>query len=295
MASTHSDVSPHSTPVILAGVRARPPFSSLLLSLLILSSPTRLPLLQSAPSPDPVASKILNSDPLEARRLEALHQLERAGSLTPSLLLKTITDISPTLRAEALRIAIPLASGDPELELRLLALSHDTSPEVRRKMLPFLASSSNPKARPLFLTVALKSVDHPSLWPLALPPWGKDLTTSLSSLCQIEPARNLRETRTRFLIVAANHVREHLPRDSVETVLRMIPRADLFPRWSRIALLKGLLGHTEDAPAEFASRQKSLTFDSIPEAIQEVLRSKEKELQKVLQEPNPALVWPHSP
>ncbi len=91
--------------------------------------------------------RTLNSDSSEAKRLEALSQLEKSGPLEAAQILRSITDTSPAIRAAMVRLGAPLSSGDPELALRLLALANDRAPQVQRQMLAVLPSFTHPNAR----------------------------------------------------------------------------------------------------------------------------------------------------
>lgn len=91
--------------------------------------------------------RTLNSDVSEARRIEALSQLEKNGPLEAAQILRSITDTSPVIRAAMVRLGAPLSAGDPELALRLLALSNDRAPQVQRQMLLVLPTFVHPEAR----------------------------------------------------------------------------------------------------------------------------------------------------
>jgi hypothetical protein len=91
--------------------------------------------------------RILNSDTSEAKRLDALSQLEKSGPLEAAQILRSITDTSPAIRAAMVRLGAPLCGADPELAVRLLALSNDRAPQVQRQMLLLLPSITHPDAR----------------------------------------------------------------------------------------------------------------------------------------------------
>ena len=91
--------------------------------------------------------RTLNSDSSEAKRLAALSQLEKSGPLEAAQILRSITDTSPAIRAAMVRLGAPLCGGDPELAVRLLALSNDRAPQVQRQMLLVLPSLTQPEAR----------------------------------------------------------------------------------------------------------------------------------------------------
>jgi hypothetical protein len=91
--------------------------------------------------------RTLNSDTSEAKRLDALSQLEKSGPLEAAQILRSITDTSPAIRAAMVRLGAPLAAGDPELAVRLLALANDRAPQVQRQMLLALPSFTQPEAR----------------------------------------------------------------------------------------------------------------------------------------------------
>lgn len=94
--------------------------------------------------------RVLNSDPSESKRLEALKQLETSGPLEPAQIQRSITDTSPAIRAAMVRLGTPLCAGDPELALRLLALANDRTPQVQRQMLLSLPSLSHPEAKAVY-------------------------------------------------------------------------------------------------------------------------------------------------
>jgi hypothetical protein len=48
------------------------------------------------------------------------------------------------------RLGTPLCAADPELALRLLALSNDRAPQVQRQMLLSLPSLSHPDAKTVY-------------------------------------------------------------------------------------------------------------------------------------------------
>jgi len=91
--------------------------------------------------------RTLNSDPSEAKRLDALSQLEKSGPLEAAQILRSITDTSAAIRAAMVRLGAPLSAGDPELAVRLLALSNDRDPRVQRQMLLALPSFTHPDAK----------------------------------------------------------------------------------------------------------------------------------------------------
>jgi hypothetical protein len=94
--------------------------------------------------------RILNSDPSEAKRLDALGQLEKNAPLEAAQILRSITDTSPAIRAAMVRLGTPLCGSDPELALRLLALANDRAPQVQRQMLLALPSLTHPNARTVY-------------------------------------------------------------------------------------------------------------------------------------------------
>lgn len=91
--------------------------------------------------------RTLNSDTSEAKRLDALSQLEKSGPLEAAQIMRSITDTSPAIRAAMVRLGAPLSASDPELAVRLLALANDRAPQVQRQMLLALPSFTHPEAR----------------------------------------------------------------------------------------------------------------------------------------------------
>ncbi len=55
------------------------------------------------------------------------------------------------------RVGAPLAANDPDLELRLIALSFDRTPEVQRELLKVLPSFKHPTAKAAYQRVLQKA------------------------------------------------------------------------------------------------------------------------------------------
>lgn len=106
--------------------------------------------------------RVLNTDPSESKRVRALETLEKAGAIDTQQILRSICDTSSTIRAAMVRIGTPMASNDPELELRLVALAHDLTPMVQMQMLKSLPLMPSPRAAEAFrklLAASLNSTD----------------------------------------------------------------------------------------------------------------------------------------
>jgi hypothetical protein len=105
---------------------------------------------------------ILNTDQSDAKRLEALRALEKTGDMDAPQILRSICDISPVIRAEAVRLGTRIAAADPELELRLVALANDLTSVVKvqlLKSLPYFPSVRAAAAFQKLLAEALVSKD----------------------------------------------------------------------------------------------------------------------------------------
>ena len=101
----------------------------------------------TAADPNLALLRTLNSDPSETKRIEALKQLEKSAPFEPAQILRSIADTSPVIRAAMARLGTPLCANDPELALRLLALSNDRAPQVQQQMLRSLPSLPHPDAK----------------------------------------------------------------------------------------------------------------------------------------------------
>jgi len=113
--------------------------------------------------------RVLNTDPSEAKRLEALGLLETAGGISAQQVMRSICDTSPAVRAATLRAGTGMAASDAELEIRLIALANDHSPLVRAQMLKSLPQFPSARAAAAFqklLATAIFSKD-PGLRALA--------------------------------------------------------------------------------------------------------------------------------
>ena len=110
------------------------------------------PPLPGAEAPEALM-RILNSDPSEKVRLEALSKLEKGNGLDVRQISRSIADTSAKVRAAMVRLGAPLAANDPDLELRLIALSFDRTPEVQRELLKALPGFKHPSAKSAFRRV----------------------------------------------------------------------------------------------------------------------------------------------
>ncbi len=141
-----------------------------LTALLILASSLHAgaPAAPQAESPAPLL-RILNSDPSETKRLDALAQLERTRSVDAQQIARSICDTSPAIRAAIVRIGAGLALNDPELQLRLIALSNDRSPLVQAQMLKTLPTFPSARASDSLrkLLIAAARSEDPDLRSLA--------------------------------------------------------------------------------------------------------------------------------
>ncbi|MEI6714138.1 MAG: hypothetical protein WCO60_10325 [Verrucomicrobiota bacterium] len=262
----------------------------LLASILALSPLCPQPSLAASASAE--LQKALNSAPEESNRLTAFSKLEAAGTLDAQQIIRSITDTSPLVRAQALRVGTALAVQDPELELRLLALAHDRSAPVRLQLLSSLPKLPNPKSNVLFLQVLSAEIENPAAWPIAIASLKDNLWPTLLKL-HTEPSWKKDSIgRSRFLELATNSLRES---GSIETISAIFDFcADSTPpdqRWFRLALLRGLLGRT---PAPKEPVPKTVHLDSIPPSLQTLLSSKDSDIRKILTAPEGLILWPSS-
>ena len=94
--------------------------------------------------------RILNTDQSETKRLEALQSLEKTGGIDAQQIARSICDTSAKIRATMVRLGTQMATEDPELELRLIALANDKSPIVQIQMLKSLPLLQSPRAAAAF-------------------------------------------------------------------------------------------------------------------------------------------------
>lgn len=126
-------------------------------------------LIQAAAAESVPLLRVLNTDPSEAKRLEALGLLETAGGISAQQVMRSICDVSPAVRAATVRAGTEMALGDAELEIRLIALANDHSPLVQAQLLKSLPQFPSARAAAAFqklLATAISSKD-PGLRALA--------------------------------------------------------------------------------------------------------------------------------
>lgn len=133
---------------------------SLFITLVLATLP--LAEVNAAPEGKSALQQVLNTNQSEGKRLEALQALEKTGEIDAPQIIRSICDTSAVIRAEMVRLGTPLATTDPELELRLIALANDRTFIVQKQMLKSLPQFPSARAATAFqrvLATALKSKD----------------------------------------------------------------------------------------------------------------------------------------
>jgi hypothetical protein len=243
---------------------------------------------------NPELQRILNNDPDESKRLDAFSKLETANAIDAQQVIRSITDTSPIIRANALRIGTPLAAQDPELEIRLLALANDRTSPVRLQLLACLPSFRSPKRGDLFIRVLSAEIENPKAWGIVLSTQKDELWSTITRLVNESAWTKESPGRIRFLELAANAIRENEALDSINALLTFAAN-DSPPtqRWCRLALLRGLLGRP--ISLKTSPPKKTLRLEKTPAALKTLLTSKDSEIRKILLSPGQLLTWPEIP
>jgi hypothetical protein len=105
--------------------------------------------------------RILNTDGDDQKRLAALHSLEKTSPPDAKQITRSLADTSPEIRVEVIRLALPFLAGDPELQIRLLALCNDRSEAVRLQLLKFIRHFSHPSKQKSLLRILTLQVVSP--------------------------------------------------------------------------------------------------------------------------------------
>lgn len=239
----------------------------------------------SLAAPNPDLQRILNTDPSESARLAAFERLIEAGIDAPQLI-RSITDVSPRIRATALRVGAPMASHDPELELRLLALAHDKSTEVRVQFLSCLHLLPRANAGTLTIDIVSAGVDSPGFAPKAIIALGERLIPvciELASLWKDTPANRS------FLELAANTIRESgSERDASNLISALAHFPEDGQRWAHVALLHGFFRFQ---PPKKSPPPKPLHLQSPPADLWILTDSPDSEIRKLANSPNSLVTW----
>lgn len=265
--------------------------ATLIASILALSPLGSQPVLAASPLAE--LQKTLNSAPDESQRLTAFSKLEASGALDAQQIIRSITDTSPLIRANALRVGTSIATQDPELELRLLALAHDRSSPVRLQLLASLPKLPSPKSSALFLQVLSAEIENPNSWPTAITSLKENLWPALLKLHTDPSWKKDSSGRTRFLELASDALRQSASIETISAIFDFCADSTLpDQRWFRIALLRGLLGR---APGIKEPAPKTVRLDSTPASLQTLLSSKDSDIRKILTAPGALILWPSSP
>lgn len=98
-------------------------------------------------------SHVLNTDGDDQKRLSALRQLEETSPPDAKQITRSLADTSAAIRAEIIRLALPLIATDNELQIRLLALANDRSESVRLQLLKFIHHFNHPSVKKSLLRI----------------------------------------------------------------------------------------------------------------------------------------------
>jgi hypothetical protein len=236
--------------------------------------------------------RLLNTAQEEAPRLAALRKLEASGAVDAPLLMRCLTDTSPRVRAEVLRIGKPWLTTDPELELRFLALVHDRSPIVRQELLKTLPAMTSERARATWIPLLKKEIDSPGTPHLAVQALGHRILPTLQTLALAPEWNTASAGKITFFEFAANTLCDP-PTPDVAVALLSLCAEPTRPKWMRLAILRGANGRIQ--PSRPGSDLKTLRFPEAPSPLRNLLHSKDPEILSLLTAPGGRFLWPAGP
>ncbi len=246
----------------------------------------------AAPASKTDLIRVLNTAQDEAPRLAALHKLEASGAIDAPLLMRCLTDTSPRIRAEVLRIGEPWATTDAELELRLLGLLHDKSPIVRQQLLKTLPALTSERAQAAWIPLLKKEIETPGTVQIAVRGLGHRLLPTFLALA-VDPQWNTASGgRTSFFEVAANALCDP-PNPDTALALLSLCADPARPKWLRLATLRGANGRVPGLLP--ASPVQTLRFSEPPAPLRNLLHSRDPEILSLLTAPGGRFLWPSGP
>jgi len=228
--------------------------------------------------------RILNTDGDHQKRLAALHLLEKTSPPDSKQITRSIADTSAEIRAEVIRLALPLVPQDPELQIRLLALSNDRSETVRLQLLRSIRHFSHPskqKSLLRILTLQVTSADGALAAGRMLQGFEWEV---LKSLLTNPDFRNQTETNAKILDLLTAPIAK-LP-ESILEALDFIAADVGVPPWLQTAILRGI------RPTE---SEVKLPLPRKPTSLATLTSSADTDLSEAAKRLESHLVWPEFP
>ena len=185
----------------------------------------------------PVLNRVAAENPSATARVHALWTLDGMGRLEPSLIEQALADSEPGVRRNAVILAEPRLTSQPNLVKKLLAMGGDADPKVRLQLLLTLGYVDSQKARALRERLLFADIEDRWVQVAALS-WPASQAGSLFSKATGPQglAANQTEGREAFFRQVAAVIGASGDAKAIRSVLAEKPG----PAWWRAAALRGL-------------------------------------------------------
>jgi hypothetical protein len=229
-------------------------------------------------------SHVLNTDGDDQKRLSALRQLEETSPPDAKQITRSLADTSAAIRAEIIRLALPLIATDDELQIRLLALANDRSESVRLQLLKFIQHFNHPLVnksllRILTLQVGSKAGNAAAQSALQGSEW-----ETLKRLLGNPDFNAPTEAHSKILHLLTTGIAT-IPESMME-LLDFIASDTNVPPGRRVEILRAACPRENDA---------KLPLPRKPDALSSLTSSPEAEIRDAARKLESQLVWPEFP
>jgi mono/diheme cytochrome c family protein len=235
-------------------------------------------------------------------RLHALWTLDGLGEADVATVQAALADASPHVRAAAIRISEPwLSQPSHPIEARVLALSTDRAPDVRRQLAASLGELPAPARDAALVKVLAANGDDPVVADLVVTGLaGREIVFLESLLASKSLVAGRFEAVIRSLSAAVLASRDEA---SVQRLVALVGQTSR-PRWERLALLGSARGRSAPplgaaegggaAPSGGGGRRGGVvvTLPSVPHALVAAMASPDSVLRSQATRFAAALTWP---
>ena len=229
-------------------------------------------------------SHVLNTDGDDQKRLNALRQLEETSPPDAKQITRSLADTSPEIRAEVIRLALPLIAADDELQIRLLALANDRTESVRLQLLKFIRHFNHPSAKKSLLRILTLQVGSKAGTAAAESALQGSEWETLKRLLGNPDFNTPTEAHSKILLLLTTNI-SAIPESMMELLDFIASDATIAPGRSA-EILRAVCPQENDA---------KLPLPRKPDALTSLTSSPEAEIRDAARQLKSHLVWPESP
>lgn len=226
-------------------------------------------------------SLTLNTDGDDNKRLNALRELAETSPPDAKQITRSLADTSAAVRAEVIRLALPLIAGNEELQVRVLALANDRSESVRLQLLNSIRHFNHPSAQKSLLRILTLQV-HSQAGAAAAGAVLQGLEWQTLKRLLVSPDFNEQtESNAKILTLFTNKIAT-IPESMID-LLSFIATEDTIPPGRKAAILHGVCPRENDA---------KLPLPHKPVSLSSLTSSSETEIRDAARQLESHLIWP---